>query len=239
MSRWPQDPAYENRYRVLDLVPHGALTELRAAFIGESPHRDEVAPPSFEQRSPFRGVAGREWWMELSRFLAQPLALRPVPPREALLDACRQLRVAVLNAVPFPIDPKIVMHEGSASEPRSALGFEKSSGPFGYKAVYQRGGEGNPVASALRDLKSRLEPLVQAGVPLVCLGNDSRWFVERAVGTQALTATIPHPSSWWRNASYRQRAVELLGQVLGPQAPGLPRRGTPGPEEPDLLKGLR
>ena len=85
-SSWPKSEAYVSRFRVPDLIPpQTEIHELKAIFIGESPHRDEVLSEDPGERSPFRGVAGREWWTELSRFMKKPSSMRPVPPRNELL----------------------------------------------------------------------------------------------------------------------------------------------------------
>ncbi len=212
---WPFQRAYAARYRVPDLLP--GTKRVRAVFVGESPHRDEVAPESAGERSPFRGMAGREWWSALAKFQRHPLVAKPVPPRAELEALCRELGVAVLNAVQFPLDPKISLHTGESAVPARELGFAKDKGATGYKAVLKTGGKQNPVEQAIRDLQARLLPWVEAGVPVVCLGNDSRWFVERAVGAEgaAKLLTIPHPSSWWRNGENRRRALSTLDQLLG------------------------
>lgn len=219
LAKWPRSEQFNRRYRVLDLIPEDvASSRLKAIFIGESPHRDEVAPESAAERSPFRGVAGREWWAELVRFTGDPIVTRPVPPRKVLLEICSELQIGVMNAVQFPIDRKIMMHQGDASDPVVQLGFDKSTGSTSYKAVFKVQGQDGPVGSALDDLRARLQPLARPGIQWVCLGNDSRWFVERIhsefSGLKPLL-TIPHPSSWWRNAAYKARAVETLQALLG------------------------
>jgi hypothetical protein len=228
--QWPKSKEFSDRFFVPDLVPDsgpGNRGPLRAIFIGESPHRDEVSPEAPWERSPFRGVAGREWWEALSRYLAQPIVMRPVPRREVLEESCSELGIAVMNAVQYPIDPKIVMHQGAACDPRAQLGFEKGAGPFGYRAVLKAKGPDNAVAWAIQDLARRLEKLDARRI--VCLGNDSRWFTEQAQQLlpesspfrYAELQTIPHPSSWWRNADYRRRALEVLREIMS--GPGAPR----------------
>jgi hypothetical protein len=217
---WPPHEDFAERFCVPDLVPSSG--RLRAVFIGESPHRDEVAPKDAALRSPFRGVAGREWWAELVKLAGSDLTVRPVPPRPALESLCSALGIAVMNAVQYPIDPKIVLHQGDSAAPKMHLGFEKGSGEASYKAVFKQGGS-NPVFRAIADLAARLQALGDHEAQVVCLGNDSRWFVERALAllpeggalTRRPAVTIPHPSSWWRNAAYRTRAVQALTQLLG------------------------
>ncbi len=219
MSSWPKTKPFAERFRVEDLVPRDVKPgEFRAVFIGESPHRDEVAPDSASERSPFRGVAGREWWSALSRYLKAPYDGKKVPPRSELLRLCSELRIAVMNAVQYPIDPKIELHQGEKSSPILQLGFHKATGEGSYKTVFKRG-QKNPVTEAIDDLASRLRYFEDSDAALVCLGNDSRWFVEKALqklGWERELVTIPHPSSWWRNAGYKSRAIDFLEQELGP-----------------------
>ena len=42
---------------------------------------------------------------------------KPVPSRRELLRVCSELRIAVMNAVQFPLDPAITKHQGAASSP--------------------------------------------------------------------------------------------------------------------------
>lgn len=228
---WPASREFMNRFLVPDLIPAGE-GELRAVFIGESPHRDEVKPEKTRDRTPFRGVAGREWWSELSRFLAEPLP-REVPDREKLLDVCDELGVGVMNAVQYPIDSKIKLHQGEKASPVEQLGFDKSSGPTSYKKIYRESGSHGEVGTAIQDLAKRLQKLEDRRPRIVCLGNDSRWFTEKALSClpedsplrEQELLTIPHPSSWWRNASYRARAVVLLNELL---SGGKSRKTRPG-----------
>ena len=214
---WPRTRTYCDRYRVQDLIPS---QKTKIVFIAESPHKDEVAPENSQERSPFRGTAGREWWSALAKFTQTKPANRDVPPRDQLLKICSELEISVMNAVQFPLDPKITLHEGKACSPVEYLGFQKSSGPEGYKAVLKKGGRHNPVVSAIGDLKARLIEVNKSNQVsiVVCLGNDSRWFVERAlegISDGLEIQTIAHPSSWWRKAEYRTRALKLLEEFLG------------------------
>ena len=218
---------YAQRFLVPDLLPpKSSLSSLRAIFIGESPHRDEVLPEDSRERTPFRGIAGREWWAELTKFQVSPVQTRPVPNRKVLLEICAELQFALMNAVQFPIDPKITLHQGAKSSPHDQLGFEKGAGATGYKAVYKEDLDHNPVRHAILDLTRRLCLLKESHAQIVCLGNDSRWFVERAMELLPSNAAVlekpllmvPHPSSWWRKASYRTRAVDVLKELLGKQS---------------------
>lgn len=214
---WPVRAEYVSRYRVPDLLP-GAPEKARAVFVGESPHRDEVAPETPEERTPFRGMAGREWWSAVARLSGREIAVKPMPPRAVLEPLCRDLGIGLLNAVQYPLDPGITRHTGQDADPASALGFAKASGPTSYKRVFKEPARANPVAQAIDDLKARLAPFVEAGVPVVCLGNDSRWFVDQALAENAealaRVQVMPHPSSWWRNANNRTRAMNVLERVL-------------------------
>ena len=233
-KKWPLNSAYRERFRVEDLIPQIALGhELTAVFIGESPHRDEVASENAAERSPFRGTAGREWWQELSQFQATSLPVKPVPDRMRLLQICSELQIGVMNAVQFPIDPKICLHQGNESDPYLYLGFEKSAGIKGYKAIFKQNIDINPVLNSLEDLRARLSVFDKMPVQLVCLGNDSRWFVEHALKgfegsplTQKPLLTIPHPSAWWRKAEFRSRSVALLNELLAQRPVQGNRRAT-------------
>lgn len=215
---------------VPDLLPPD-LRAVKVVFIGESPHRDEVAPESEGERTPFRGMAGGEWWTALSRFLpesAQPKTMKPVPPRAELIEICEELSIAVLNAVQFPIDPKITLHQGESSHPRVRLGFEKGSGIWGYRAVFSASGYDGPVGLAICGLASRLMSFSEGEASLVCLGKDAEWFVKKALNllqrdrstTCKPWLRIDHPSSWRRNSAYRERAAKVLEDLLSKKAAG-------------------
>ena len=214
---WPARAEYVRRYRVPDLLP-GAPESARAVFVGESPHRDEVASETPEERTPFRGMAGREWWSAVAQLAGREIAVKPMPPRAVLEPLCQDLGIGLLNAVQYPLDPGITRHTGDDADPASALGCAKATGPTSYKRVFKEPARLNPVGQAIEDLRARLAPFVEAGVPVVCLGNDSRWFVDQALAENAealaRVQVMPHPSSWWRNANNRTRAMDVLGRVL-------------------------
>jgi hypothetical protein len=215
-SAWPRSARFRNRYRVDDLVPELASRRFRAIMIGESPHRDEVAPQDPAERSPFRGVAGRHWWAEVGRFLAEPARVPPIPPRAVLLDWCQELRIAIINSVQYPLDPRIVLHEGEDCSPEKQLGFAKVSGALSFRKSPR-------TIVAVRDLAGRLEPISESVGPVLCLGADARWFADRALALlperaplkHARIDTIPHPASWWRRPEYRKRARDALAEVFG------------------------
>ena len=224
---WPLSRKYSARYRVEDLIPifsRSNFSKLKAVFIAESPHKDEVSSENPRERSPFRGTAGKEWWGALSKIAGDQPISGEIPSREKLLEICFELGIVVMNAVQFPLDPKITLHQGHSCDPVEFLGFQKSSGPLGYKAVLKnsdrKNSVNNPVGEAILDLRMRLEGLKKSNDVsiIVCLGNDSRWFVERAAQgnlDDLKIQTIPHPSSWWRKAEYRSRALKLLEDLLG------------------------
>jgi hypothetical protein len=217
----PESKRYRDRFYVEDLAPEISPKRVKAIFIGESPHRDEVAPEDAAERSPFRGVAGREWWTELAKFLSYDVQTKPVPERAVLMKMASELGIVVMNAVQYPLDPKITLHQ-EGSSPEEQLGFQKSTGPTGYKKVYKALGEKSPVARAIGDLAERLSVYEDSGAQIVSMGGDSRWFTDLALAKlpegSALRSKpvlqIPHPSSWWRNAIYRARAVATLEELL-------------------------
>lgn len=237
----PQPSKRAERWFVPDLVPRGV--EVRAVFVGESPHKDEIKPERMDERSPFRGSAGRDWWVALFERAGQPLVPKPhrrtpdVPPRKELEDVCRSLHIAVLNAVRFPLDPRITQHYPEFV-PMECLGFDKGSadrkgkgngkGAFGYKTVFENHDRAGPVGETIDDLARRLKRFSNTSARVVCLGNDSLWFVERAIqrlpqacALAGLTpAKIPHPTSWkfsrpQEGQNFRAEAARVLKAVLG------------------------
>jgi hypothetical protein len=229
-----------DRWLVPDLVPTGV--ELRAIFVGESPHKDEVKPKNKGERFPFRGSSGRSWWVEIFDCAALSLgatplpALSDVPPRLELERVCRDLRIAVLNAVQYPIDPKITKHYPSCV-PREFLKFDKGTrdgkgmgngkGPFGYKTVLQVQDCVDPVGGRVSDLAWRLRRFGQMPAQVVCLGHDSKWFVNQAMRrlpqdcalARQPPETIPHPARWrfsghQSGKDYRADAVRVLKRLI-------------------------
>ena len=223
------------RWRVPDLVPNGV--ELCAIFVGESPHKDELKPEKKVERSPFRGSAGRRWWQEI--FGCAGLQLQndaQVPPKAELEYVCHKLRIAVLNAIQYPIDPRITKHY-PACVPREYLKFDKGTrdrngngkGPFGYKTVFDDQDCTDPVGEAIMDLARRLKFFSNMPAQIVCLGNDSQWFVRQAIrrlpagcalwGQEPVT--IPHPARWRFSSkllskNFRADAVHTLKQFIEP-----------------------
>lgn len=225
------------RWLVPDLVPDGV--ELCAIFVGESPHKDELKPQDQVERSPFRGSAGKQWWQEIFGCAGLPFQREAqVPPKTELEHVCRKLRIAVLNAVQYPIDPKITQHY-PACVPREYLKFDKGErdrkgngngkGPFGYKTVLDDQYRAGPVGERIIDLARRLRRFSKMPAQLVCLGDDSEWFVSRAIQqlplgcvlTEQSPVTISHPARWKYSSqkpgkNYRADAARTLKQLIDP-----------------------
>jgi hypothetical protein len=210
------------RYFVPDLTPE-AHPEVRAfkprvAFVAESPHVSEVSPDSMGERRPLCGKAGAEWWSMLEKLLGPGVSregkwstlAEADYSAEALLEFCRKHRIAVLNAVQFPLDPKIATRFKDA-EPGLTVGFSKEARADHYKKMKATA----PVRSALERLRARLEHPSLAETPVHALGNDSEWFVTQAVAPNRVGTKIPHPSAWWRRGgAFREMARERLGEIF-------------------------
>jgi hypothetical protein len=197
-----------------------------ATFIGESPHKDEITPEKKIERSPFRGSAGRDWWAPILACAGRhgPHMLS----RAEHEQVCHQLRIAVLNAVQYPIDPKISQHYPNCV-PREFLEFDKGTrdrtgngkGPCGYKTVFQDQDFAGTVGERIIDLTGRLERFSQMPAQIVCLGNDSRWFVSQAIQRLhpacALTSrpleTIPHPARWKFSSPGNNIRAVAIGRI--------------------------
>ena len=196
-------PVLNSRYFVPDLSPqfHTSLLQMKPkhVFVAESPHIHEVAPSERAQRRPLCGAAGKKWWGELSGLLegGKPLDLS----LEQLLRFCSKHRLVILNAVQFPLDPR-VCQEYPEADPVKNLGFNKVSGQYSFKKLK----DSEVVQKRIVDLSQRLTHPAIAHLPVHCLGNDSEWFVKRALGSlgqeQRLGTKIPHPSAWWRKGGY-------------------------------------
>lgn len=213
IKKWPYYPAHSNRFFVPDLSPE-QRSELKSlkpklVFVAESPHEREVAPEQVLDRRPLCGKAGQEWWKMVGALVAgdssQDTSL------ERLLSLCKRAQIAVLNAVQYPLDPKIVTHYGPEADPASHLGFSKVA-PSSFKKL--RGTA--EVRSAIEALQSRLCHPSLVNVPVISLGNDAKWFVEQALGLQSRhLQTIPHPSAWWRRGGFfREKAQGQLSALL-------------------------
>jgi hypothetical protein len=205
----------EKRFLVPDLSPRDRVAlrhvKPRFLFVAESPHVSEVEPESKEERRPLCGAAGKVWWNALSKVIegkpSSDLSL------SFFLDFCKQHRIAVLNAVQIPLDPK-VMRLFPLADPVKIIGFSKELGTTHYKKFKDR----PEMKKVLNDLRERLNDPSVKSVPVLCLGNDSLWFVERALGEEGksrLLGKIAHPSAWWRKGGLFERAaLESLSRLF-------------------------
>lgn len=204
------------RFFVPDLSPLDrpglSGVHLRLIFVAESPHVSEIEPDSPSERRPLCGKAGKLWWRKLGEvFDSNPTDDVSL---EHMLGFCSRHRFAVMNAVQYPLDPKIALHFPPA-EPIANLGFAKTSGEFSYKKRNT-----NPkVEPVLEGLRQRLTHGAMTGVPVVVLGNDAEWFVTAALGPEQARARIlskiPHPSAWWRKSGFFGRlATQKLQEIL-------------------------
>ena len=196
-------PVLSQRYFVPDLSPqfHQSLLRIKPkyVFVAESPHIHEVTPQELAQRRPLCGAAGKKWWGELSELLegrgAEELSL------EYLLKFCSRHRVVILNAVQFPLDPK-VSQEFPEADPIQNLGFNKVSGQYSFKKLK----DSDVVIQRIEDLSQRLNHPSIRPLEVHCLGNDSEWFVKRALSRLGQESRfgikIPHPSARWRKGGY-------------------------------------
>lgn len=219
MTRWLKQADYKKRFFVADLSPEQrpALADLKPqlVFVAESPHVSEVEPEVASARRPLCGSAGREWWSMLSTTLGGDSSRET--DLERLLSLCRKAGIAVMNAVQYPIDPKIMMHYGEAADPVTHLGFAKVA-PASFKKLKN----GEDVEAAIHALRARLIHPSVIDVPVVSLGNDAQWFVTQALkakpGEGRHLMTVPHPSAWWRKGgAFREKARGQLKELLGTQ----------------------
>ena len=212
-------PVPNPRYLVPDLTPEARqdLKRLkpRYIFVAESPHVNEVEPDEMDERRPLCGAAGRQWWGLLSQ-LKEGETNSDVS-LDRLIEVCKKYQIVVLNAVQYPLDPKVAVKFPKA-DPVKNLGFNKVSGPFSYKKL-----KGAPVVqNALSSLIERLDHPSLKKVPIFCLGNDALWFVTQALlpssGVSRIQDKIPHPSAWWRSGGlYGRVAKEKLMKAFGIQ----------------------
>jgi hypothetical protein len=185
----------------------------RFVFVAESPHISEVEPDELGQRRPLCGAAGKQWWGLLTKLLEgtenSDVSLKH------LLDFCSRHDIAVMNAVQFPLDPKVSKLFPKA-DPVKNLGFCKVSGEYSHKKLKKS----DPVQSAILALRTRLQHPSFKDATIHCLGNDSEWFVLQALGQdeafERMGEKIPHPSAWWRQGGLFGRiAQQRLSQIFG------------------------
>lgn len=214
-GRWPRDKAYRQRYFVPDLTPQQRL-QLREfqpefIFVAESPHEAETTPEGLYERRPLCGRSGQVFWSMVSELLTGQAS--KAVDLDWQLTLARAGGFAVMNAVQFPLDPKITAHHGAKADPVSHLGFSKVA-PASYKKL----SHGPDVEHAVELLRERLYHPALSSLPVVALGLDAQWFVTEALGAECgwrLAATVPHPSAWWRQGGkLRSRARAQLTELL-------------------------
>lgn len=208
---WPENQKYAKRFWVEDLVPEVPIGQIRCVFVGESPHTEEVEPPLQNLRSPFRGKAGRNLFEKICR--------KPIEgsiDREIWQKKINCSRVAILNAVQFPLDEKITKPFPDAS-PSSNLKFAKVTGEASFRKVFIR----NPdrLNPAFESLKERLNPYIVARIPVIALGGDAEWFIravwgEDFVNNKDLFSKCPHPVTWKWFPKQGAIAETVLDQIL-------------------------
>jgi hypothetical protein len=205
------------RYFVPDLSPQArkalAGVDVKYVFVAESPHVSEVEPEKESERRPLCGTAGRQWWNMLTYLLRGTSSFDV--SLERLIDFCVENKLAILNAVQYPLDPKIA-RKFSQAEPVKNLGFSKEAGPFSYKKLKTT----QPVQIALESLRKRLNHPMLSRASIHCLGNDAQWFVDQALSDcslikERLGEKIPHPSAWWRREGlYGKIAKDKLSKIF-------------------------
>jgi hypothetical protein len=216
MTRWPKRANYEKRFFVADLSPEQRVElkkfKPRYVFVAESPHVSEVEPEDPKARRPLCGSAGREWWGMVGELVCSEDSR--ATDLERLLRLCRAGSLAVMNAVQYPIDPKITMHYGAGADPVENLGFSKVA-----PATYKKLKSGPDVEAAIDRLRARLVHPSVRDIAVISLGLDAQWFVSAAlsakVGVGRHLMTIPHPSAWWRRGgAFREKARDQLTTLL-------------------------
>lgn len=209
------------RFFVPDLSPIDRqllkTAEVQHVFIAESPHISEIEAENEEQRRPLCGMAGRQWWTMLAEVLGENEEV--LLTAESLQHFCRKYHLAILNAVQYPLDPKVTKRFPDA-DPVKNLGFQKASGPYSFKRLRAT----EPVQTVIRDLQQRVCHPSLSQAKIHCLGNDAQWFLGQALTPypedfQRFVDKIPHPSAWWRQGGYFGRvAHEKLDKIFGPKA---------------------
>ncbi len=182
------------------------MAATRVVFVAESPHISEVEPDSLAARRPLCGAAGRAWWKMLREIFEGERDTVPDVSLAAMLRFCRQHRIAVINAVQYPLDPKVAARFPEA-DPVSNLGFAKVTGEWNYK----RQKKSDALQGALRNLQARLSEPHLKDARIWSLGNDSEWFVTQAIGgtpeESRFAGKLPHPSAWWRQGGLFERTA--------------------------------
>lgn len=205
-----------SRYLVPDLAPAERLSlqkvKPRFVFVAESPHIHEIEPETLTERRPLCGAAGKQWWSLLSELLeGKSNSDVSLSQLEAFT---RKHAIAVMNAVQFPLDPKVAARFPDA-DPIKNLKFNKVAGEYSFKKLKKS----PAVSEALQSLAARLNHPALANAPIYCLGNDSLWLVTQALGPEEakkrVQDKIPHPSAWWRSGGHYGRvAKEKLQKIF-------------------------
>lgn len=214
---WPRDSGFRKRFFVGDLTP-GQRPQLhdfrpKMVFVAESPHVSEVTPEALSERRPLCGKAGQAFWKMIAELVLKSADTAVDTSLECQLALCRAGGFAVMNAVQFPLDPKVMVQFPRAN-PVENLGFSKVP-PASYKKLRA----GRDVEHAVEWLRERLVHPAIGGVPVVSLGGDAEWFVAaalgEAVGEGRHLMKIPHPSAWWRQGGkLREKARGQLADLL-------------------------
>jgi hypothetical protein len=206
----------KTRYFVPDISPvdRPELKKLvpKIVFVAESPHISEVEPDVKAERRPLCGAAGRVWWKKLGEILQNESSDDVSLERMEKLSS--KNRIAVINAVQFPLDPKVAAKYPEA-EPVSNLGFAKAAGEYGYKKQKKS----PEVQEAIQNLRKRLTDPSMKDAEVFPLGNDAEWFVSQALTPEEyqerVKGKIPHPSAWWRQGGLFGRiAQEKLEKIF-------------------------
>lgn len=195
------------RYFVPDLSPWDrkelATLKPKNVFVAESPHLNEVEPEELEARRPLCGAAGKKWWSKLGRILER--VENEDVSLVRMLRVCRDYRIVVMNAVQYPMDPKIAARYPDG-DPVKNLSFAKVSGESNFKKKTPA------VQRAIGDLSTRLHHPLLSNAVIWPLGNDADWFVRQALSDEEFRARvggkIPHPSAWWRKGGHFGRLAE-------------------------------
>jgi hypothetical protein len=207
----------DSRFFVPDLTPQArpALRncDYHVIFVAESPHINEVEPEKPQERRPLCGAAGRQWWSMLGDLLEHDPSSDVGLQR--MLSLCCKHQFAVMNAVQYPLDPKIAASFPKA-DPIKNLGFAKASGPYSYKKMKKS----EPVKEVIQSLRERLCQPGLEKTPIICLGNDAEWFVQQALADdpkllERVRGKLPHPSAWWRRQGvFKKIAKEKLEELF-------------------------
>lgn len=216
MSLTSKKSSAGDRFLVPDLSPRDRpiLKNLKPkwVFVAESPHVSEVEPVEKSERRPLCGMAGKQWWGLLTELLEgesnSDVSL------EHLLDFCSKHRLTVMNAIQYPLDPKVTRVFKEA-DPRQIVGFSKEPGEFFYKKKKSS----LALIQKIEDLAERLNDPAIRHLPVYSLGLDSEWFVTRALemlsAESRFAGRLPHPSAWWRRGGLfgrvaREKLLEIL-----------------------------